>query len=63
MCVENVVACSIHPPASALNPITSLPVFSLGIAGLEGGSCTGAAEILRMAVVIIFFLILFFVFL
>lgn len=34
--MKNLVACSIHPPASALNPITSLPLFSLGIAGSEG---------------------------
>lgn len=34
--MKNLAACSIHPPASALNPITSLLLFSLGIAGLEG---------------------------
>lgn len=33
--MKNLVACSVHPPASALNPITSPSLFSLGMAGLK----------------------------
>jgi len=33
---KNLIACSVHPPDPVLNPITSLPLFSLRIADLEG---------------------------
>lgn len=33
--MKNLAACSSHPAVSALNSVSSLPLFSLGIAGLE----------------------------